>query len=941
MRGIFSGSNASWLEEISKEHSGETSSHWSKSISEAEHELEGYARKSAEPITPKSTDSRPSTDKITGTAKPDISRIRDKQHRVDALVDAYRELGHLYANINPLGAYMPPNLRYAWITQQGIGKELDPAAYGLDEEDMDTRFSAPTSFHPPVASLRQIIERMKAVYTSHIGAEFLHIRNRPMRRWIIEQLEGRRDLREISIGEKRRWQRDLIRSEEFESFIHSRYTGQKRFSLEGSEVLIPALRYLFTESGRRNIREVVMGMTHRGRLNVLANAMVKPVVEIFAMFQGNYEPHIYGGSGDVKYHLGQSIDYVWEEGKTLHISLVSNPSHLEAVDPVVQGKARGTQRFRNDATRKKILPILIHGDAAFSGQGVVAETFNMSQLRGYRTGGTIHIVANNQIGFTTASSDSRSSFFATDIAKIMPVPIFHANGDKPEAVMKAVELALRWRQKFGQDVVIDIIAYRRLGHNEADEPSFTHPIMYEMIKNHQMVSQSYGQKLAENGVFPMDEQKAFRIDYVERLKSAREEAREYSEYHGFQTLSGDWSGVKREYSFDFPETGVPLKTLKEVSKTLLSVPEGFRIHRKLERFIENRRKVIESGEGLDWAFAESLAFGTLLLEGRSVRLSGEDCGRGTFSQRHAVWWDISSETPRQYTPLTALARNEATFTVYDSPLSEFSILGFEYGYSIAQPEILVLWEAQFGDFANGAQVIIDQFVSAGESKWARHSGLVMLLPHAYEGQGPEHSNAYLERYLSLCAENNIQVVNLTTPAQYFHVLRKQLHQEFRKPLIIMTPKRLLRLPEARSSLTELTSGCFHCVLDDGVNKDAERLILCSGHIWYDLIEARGKGKINNTRILKLEQFYPFPGEELYKLISASKSAKHFLWVQEEPKNRGGWSFLNPLLKELTGRDWKYIGREASASPATGSYEKHQSEKEQILSEALGESAREG
>jgi 2-oxoglutarate dehydrogenase E1 component len=773
---MLSGSNAEWLENILGDDGEPVPPQWKRF-------LESEPEESGKPV-------------VATSGNGELSS-GNKQNRVDALLKAYRELGHLYANINPLGSYMPPNLRYAWITQHGIGRELDPSSYGLDESDMDKLYDAPESFPKPRATLREIIDRLDEVYAGPMGSEFLHIRNRPMRRWLIEQIESRERLKPWSVEELRRWQRDLIRAEEFESFIHSRFTGQKRFSLEGTEVLIPALRYLFTEAGNRNIREIIMGMAHRGRLNVLTNAMKKPASEIFAMFAGHYVPHSYGGSGDVKYHQGQSADFDLGDGRSIHLSLVSNPSHLEAVDPVVQGKARGTQRLRGDSTRKKVLPVLIHGDAAFSGQGIVAETFNMSQLRGYRTGGTIHIVVNNQIGFTTASTDSRSTFFATDIAKVMPVPVFHANGDNPEAVMRAMELAMRWRQKFGQDVVVDIIGYRRLGHNEADEPSFTHPIMYDLIRNHDTVATIFGRVLDERGVFPQSEQDKFRKSYVEELTIAREQGKTLTDYHGFQTLTGDWSSVKRGYSFNFPETGVEDETLRKVASQLLEAPEGFTMHSKLKRFVKNRTKMI-SGEGIDWSFAESLAFGSLLAEGYSVRLSGEDCGRGTFSQRHAVWWDVSSQTPKQHTPLSSMATGKARFSVYDSPLSEFSILGFEYGYSIALPDILVLWEAQFGDFANGAQVIIDQFISAGESKWARHSGLVLLLPHSYEGQGPEHSNAYLERYLSLCAEENMQVANLSTPVQYFHILRKQLHQEFRKTLGFDDPEE--SSPSSRSPI---------------------------------------------------------------------------------------------------------------------------------------------
>jgi len=917
VREFLSGSNTLWLEDLFE--SGEDLSEWKKILEE-----DALTKKSIEEIS-------------------GADRSKDFQHRVDALVETYRELGHLYAAINPLGSYMPPNLRYAWITQQGIGKELEPSRYGLDDAEMEEIFIAPASFNPSRATLREIIHRMKQVYTGPMGSEIAHIRNRPMRRWLIQQIENQDILKPWEDEEMRRWQRDLICAEEFENFVHSRFTGQKRFSLEGAEVLIPALRYLFTQAGRRNIKDIVIGMTHRGRLNVLTNAMRKPVTEILAMFEGLYFPHTYGGAGDVKYHIGQSTDFEIGDGRTIHISLVSNPSHLEAVDPVVQGKARGTQRLKNDETRKLVLPVLIHGDAAFSAQGVVAETFNISQLRGYRTGGTIHIIVNNQIGFTTASSDSRSTFFATDIAKVMPVPILHVNGDEPPAVIRAIELALRWRQKFGQDVVVDIVGYRRLGHNEADEPSFTHPIMYELIRNHSSVSTIFGDILDKNGVFTKKEQEDFRQSYAGELKKAREETKKLTNYHGFQTLGGSWLKIKRDYSLTFPDTGVPEEELKIIAKKLIEVPDGFEIHPKLRRFVKNRRGMIETNVGIDWPFAESLAFGSLLREGQSVRLSGEDCGRGTFSQRHAVWWDVSSRSPLQYTPLSQLARGGAKFSVYDSPLSEFSILGFEYGYSLAMPEILVLWEAQFGDFANGAQVIIDQFISAGESKWARHSGLVLLLPHAYEGQGPEHSNAYLERYLSLCAENNMQVVNLSTPAQYFHVLRKQQIQKCRKPLIIMTPKSLLRHPKARSPLTDFYTGRFRAVLEDPERSDkVERLVLCCGHLWYDLISKRGelvaenpKSPASRTRIIRLEQIYPFPKEALEELIKESPEAKFFIWAQEEPANRGAWNFLAQRLFDISGELWLYAGRAESASPASGSHEKHEEELSALIAQIFG------
>ncbi|MCG8452791.1 MAG: 2-oxoglutarate dehydrogenase E1 component [Spirochaetales bacterium] len=864
------------------------------------------------------------------------------QAKADSLIAAYREIGHLYARTNPLGAYMPPRLRYSWVTQMGVGDALHPESHGIQEKDMDARIHPPRPWARSTLSLRNLINRLKEIYTGSMGVEFLHIRNRPMRRWLIDQLENPTHAKEWETPGKRRWQEDLIRAETFELFIQQKFTGQKRFSLEGNEALIPALEYLFRESAKRNVKQIILGMAHRGRLNVLVNAMNKPAQEIFAMFGGNYAPHAYGGAGDVKYHQGQSAEITTEDGRQVHVTLVANPSHLEAVDPVVQGKTRGTQRLTGDATRKRILPILIHGDAAFSGQGVVAETFNMSQLRGYRTGGTIHIVVNNQIGFTTAGADSRSTFHATDIVKSMPIPVLHANADEPESVMRAIELALRWRQKFGQDVVVDIIGYRRLGHNEADEPSFTHPVMYELIKNHESSATLFGKKLAQENLYSQRDQEAYKQNYKNTLKESKDQAQKLTDFHGFHTLTDEWKGIERDYQFESPETGVNPKALHSVAKALTTAPEGFALHPKLQRFVAARQKAT-TGEGdVDWAFAESLAFGTLLAEGKSVRLSGEDCGRGTFSQRHALWWDVTTEQPRSHTPLEHVAQNQGKFSVHDSPLSEFSVLGFEYGYSLCSPHDLTIWEAQFGDFANGAQVIIDQFISAGESKWARHSGLVMLLPHGYEGQGPEHSNAYLERYLWLCAEQNLQVVVPSTPLQYFHILRRQVHQNFRKPLVVMTPKGLLRLPEARSSFQDFTKGSFSFVLDDpSPPPTTQRLIFCSGRVWYDLDAARkeaaqgdSKNPAHHTRLVRLEQLYPFPAQAVNEVLSAHPQAQCF-WVQEEPRNRGAWPKLFHDLSEHTPVNWTCISRKASASPATGSHEQHVNERKALAQDALG------
>ena len=868
--------------------------------------------------------------------------VSDKQSRLNALIWAYRDAGYLHGHLNPLGHYMTTEMKYIFLTMKGGVESLKPEKFGMDESDLEKSFHPGRFFKEESLPLKEIVKRLEEVYCGTLGAEILHIQNVSMRNWLISNME--RPDKSVIIESKlqKGIQEDLIRAEEFEKFINNRFVGQKRFSLEGGEAVIPALKYLFKKSIQLGIREAVIGMAHRGRLNVLVNAISKPAAEIFAMFQNNYQPYVYGGSGDVKYHVGQSCDFFDDEGHNLHISLVSNPSHLEAVNPVVEGKTRGIQRRRGDTNRKKVMPILIHGDAAFSGQGIVYETLNLSQLKGYRTGGTIHIIINNQIGFTTASRDSRSTFFATDVAKSLPIPIFHANGDDPESVIKAMDLAVRWRHKFGYDVVVDIICYRRLGHNEADEPSFTHPIMYELIKKHQSVTSLYGDVLHEKEVLTRIEQDSFRHSYIAELADDFEEAKGYGDHqwnNAFQ--KGDWKGMTFDYFFDFPHTGVQSDKLRLIAEVLTRIPEGFTAHPKLQRFVSNRRKALDEKKGIDWAFAESMAFGSLQTEGYHVRLSGEDCGRGTFSQRHAKWWDVSVENPQSYTPLNHLEKDPSgplgVFSVYDSPLSEFSVLGFEYGYSLAMPRVLVLWEAQFGDFANGAQTIIDQFISSGEQKWFRSSGLVLLLPHGYEGQGPEHSNAYLERYLSLCAENNMQVCNLTTPAQYFHLLRKQMIQLFRKPLILMTPKSLLRHPLAISDLKDLENGKFQTVLEDDPGyRKAEVILLCSGKVYYDLLERRDQMGIQRCAILRLEQIYPFPEERLKEIIKSYPWLRQLRWVQEEPRNKGSWSFVQERLNALGDRTWSYVGRPASASSSTGAHVKNTQEMEAFLREAFDE-----
>ena len=886
-----------------------------------------------------------------GEAMPEAAVYR--QSRVDSLIWAYRDVGYIYAHLNPLENYSTPELKYMYITMEGNYESLTLDSFGLSEDDLDREVYTGRYFEPKRAPLRQLLEMLRRTYCGSLGAEILHIQNKPMRRWVIEHLESPERQPKWDRERRIRFQKDLIKAEELERFIHSNFIGQKRFSLEGGEGLIPALRYIVEAAPEHGVQELVLGMAHRGRLNVLTNVIRKQPAETFSHFTENYMPHTYGGSGDVKYHLGHSTDVDAENGRTVHVSLVANPSHLESVDPVVEGKTRGIQRRRGDRNRKKVMPILIHGDAAFSGQGVVAETLNLSQLKGYRTGGTVHIILNNQIGFTTASRDARSTFFATDIAKSMPVPILHANGDDIEAVLHAIDLALRYRQKFGYDAVVDILCYRRLGHNEADEPSFTHPIMYSIIKNHESVTTIHGKKVAENGVMPKEEQDAFREQYKKALKNELEKAKEGYEPHLDDAFErGEWADISREYTFDPSDTRVREDRLKKIGEVLTTIPEDFHVHPKLKRFVKDRRERVESGENFDWALAESMAFGSLLLEGHPVRLSGEDSGRGTFSQRHAVWWDAETDVPTTYVPLQHIGEGQGVFSVYDSPLSEFAVLGFDYGYSLAQPNCLVLWEAQFGDFVNGAQVIIDQFIAAGESKWFRSSGLVMLLPHGYAGQGPEHSSAHLERFLQLAAEDNLQVVNLSTPAQYYHALRNQLRAAYRKPLIVMSPKSLLRHKACVSTLEDLAEGAFRHVLDDGGGAPGggaggagsepggvKRLILCSGKVYYDIDARRQERERSDVAVVRIEQLYPFPEHDIREIISRYDGADQVVWCQEEPENRGPFSFVRGPIGDIlaeTGRRLTYAGRPRSASPATGSHAEHVDELKRLLDEAFAE-----
>jgi 2-oxoglutarate dehydrogenase E1 component len=859
-----------------------------------------------------------------GDADPARSRT---QAGVTRLVDAYREIGHYLAHLDPL------NL----TSRRDAHELLELSEFGLDESHLDQVFYTKLT-DPPRATLRELIAILRKTYCGTIGVEYMHIQNPRIRRWLQERMEPVRNHPKLDIQHKRRILLKLNAASLFETFLHSHYIGQKRFSLEGGEMLIPLLDALIERAGCAwKAREIVIGMPHRGRLNVLANILNKPYSLIFNEFEGN-QPKTVGGDGDVKYHLGFSSDHVCNDGHKVHLSLTPNPSHLEAVNPVVEGRVRAKQRRFGDVERKLGVPILIHGDAAFAGQGLVAETLNLSQLPGYKTGGTVHVVVNNQIGFTTAPSDGRSTRYCTDVAKMIEVPIFHVNGEDPEAVTYVAELAMDFRQTFGMDVVIDFVCYRKHGHNEGDEPGFTQPLMYAKIRDRENVVQLYTEQLIMTGELTSDEAETIEETFAERLQAVYDEvhgnnAEPVAVQHGFQAA---WKGLTPNYSFEPVETGVPYETLLRVTRAMAEVPEGFHRNPKLDRILATRLKTMEARGSVEWSFAESLAFGSLLLEKTPVRLSGQDSRRGTFSQRHAVLVDYHSGD--KYIPLNHIADDQAYFCVYDSMLSEAAVLGFDYGYSLDEPHMLIMWEAQFGDFVNGAQVIIDQFISSGESKWGRASGLVMLLPHGYEGQGPEHSSARLERFLQLCAEDNIQVVNCTTPAQYFHLLRRQVRRDFRKPLVVTTPKSLLRLREAVSPVEDLERGHFLEVIDDAVRPEGvRRVILSAGKVYYDLLKKRNEvGKTSEVALIRLEQFYPWPAERLASVLARYQPhATEWVWAQEESQNMGGWTFVAPRLRELLGEDFLYVGRGASASPATGSHAVHEREQHELVEAAIG------
>ncbi|MDJ0386569.1 2-oxoglutarate dehydrogenase E1 component [Roseomonas sp. E05] len=882
----------------------------------------------------------PAPEKKGAKAAPAAEAGIGRQQVLDSLralmlIRAYRVRGHLEAQLDPLHLQTPkPH------------PELDPKTYGFSAADLDRPIFIDGVLGKETATVREILQILRATYCGPIGVEFMHIQDPGQKAWIQQRVEGAPWTRAFDAGARRGILQQLTEAEGFEAFCARKYVGTKRFGLEGGEVTIPALQTIIAAAVDGGVREIAIGMPHRGRLNTLVNVVKKPFTQVFSEFKGTpAHPDDVQGSGDVKYHLGTSTD-VEINGRQVHLSLQPNPSHLEAVDPVVVGKVRARQDMAGDTKgRRSVMGILLHGDAAFAGQGVVYETLAMSQLIGYRTGGTVHVVVNNQIGFTTVPAHAYSGLYCTDVAKSVQAPILHVNGDDPEAVVFCAKLCADYRMEFGADIVLDIVCYRRHGHNETDEPAFTQPIMYGRIKETKTTRTLYAERLAQSGAIPAEDSKAMLDAFNARLEEAYQAAQTFKPNKA-DWLEGHWAGMKAAGS-DCEEkedgTAVSLDMLREVGAALARVPEGFNVNSKIARQLEAKRQAIESGEGIDWATGEALAFGSLLAEGHRVRLSGEDVQRGTFSHRHAVL--VDQQTQAEYVPLNNIREGQARIEAFNSLLSEFGVLGFDYGYSLADPHSLVLWEAQFGDFANGAQVIIDQFIASAETKWLRMSGLVMLLPHGYEGQGPEHSSARLERYLQLCSENNMQVCNFTTPASYFHALRRQLKRNHRKPLVVMTPKSLLRHKLAVSSLADFAPGStFRTVIPEidaiAPAEQVKRVVLCTGKVYYDLLQERRDKGVRDVAIIRLEQLYPFPAVSLAKALAEYKQAE-VVWCQEEPENMGAWNFVDrrieKVLKELDIKAKRpdYVGRADAASPATGLAKVHQQQQEALVRDALG------
>ncbi len=867
---------------------------------------------------------------------------------VASLVHAFRAMGHIAAELDPFGR------------EPETVPELNPQHYQLNEADLDLSFQpAGLNLEKPMP-LREIIALLDETYCRHVGAEFMHIENAQEREWIAARLEAVRAQPVYSKEERRRLLYQLHKAEMFETFLHKRYVGQKRFSLEGGESLIPLLDCIVERAADLSVDEIVLGMPHRGRLNVLNNVLGKTYEQIFTEFEASWDEDFVEGGGDVKYHLGYSGDRVATNGEKIRVVLSSNPSHLESVAGVVEGRTRAKQRLHTDTDRQRVVPMLIHGDAAFIAQGVVLEVLNYSQLPGYKTGGTIHVVINNLIGFTTGPEEGRTSRYCTDVMKTINAPVLHVNGEDPEAVAFVAKLALEYRQTFKKDIGIDMLCYRKWGHNEGDDPTFTQPIMAALIKKKKGVLKTYAERLLAEGAITEEDVQTIRRELDEQMERAQSKATENPQDPTIEPGSWRWQGITGAYSHAPVDTTAPLEALTEVADAIASWPEGFQVHRNLQKILTKRADAVKNDEALDWGAAEALCYGSLLLDGVPVRLSGQDSRRGTFSHRHAVLREANTAEPyvqlnhmremgqlgvEGMTPGTIGADGkprQARFCVYDSPLSEAGVLGFEYGYSLADPNMLVIWEAQFGDFANCAQIIIDQYIASAELKWQRWSGLVLLLPHAYEGQGPEHSSARLERFLQLAADDNMQVVYPTTPAQFFHVMRRQLHRNIRKPLIVMSPKSLLRLPEATSCVSELTGGAFVEIIDDqyfesGGNdrKKVNRVILCSGKVYYDLERRRREEKRSDIALVRVEQLYPLHSELLQEIVSRYPAQAERVWVQEEPRNAGAyWYMVVECNQRLGWEPLPFIGRDPSATPATGSKKQHESEQNKLLQNAL-------
>ena len=863
---------------------------------------------------------------------------KEQSVKAIALIRAYRIRGHLIANLDPLG-----------MMERKYLNELHPSNHGFQKEDYNKKIYLREYMDSKYATINEILSFLKKTYCSTIGAEYMHISDPNEKKWFRERMEKKENQLNFTNSGKKFILNKLIQAEGFEKFLAVKFVSTKRFGLDGGEALIPALEQIIKRGGHLGVKEVKIGMPHRGRLNVLANLLQKSYKRIFNEFAGEFGSSIVESAGDVKYHLGASSNREFD-GNLVHISLTDNPSHLEAVDPVVLGQTRAKQFFHKDKKRQKVVPILIHGDAAFAGQGVVAECFAMSGLRGHNTGGTIHIIVNNQIGFTTNPRFARSSPYPSDIAKMVEAPILHVNADDPEAVVHCARVAIEFRQQFNRDVVIDMICYRRWGHNEGDEPSFTQPLMYQKIRQHPTTLNVYGEKLIKEGTITAEEFDKNKKEFKNLLDEQLKTAKEYKPK--LEWFEGVWSRFRPEKGKDKRGvTGVTADTIKKIGKRITYIPEDFNAHPTIRKIFENKKKMFENGTGFDWATAEQLAFATLLEEGYPVRLSGQDSGRGTFSQRHSVLRDQKNNS--YYTPLNNISKKQKRFEVIDSLLSEFAVLGFEHGYALSEPTTLVVWEAQFGDFANGAQVVIDQFIASGERKWSRASGLVMLLPHGYEGQGPEHSSARLERFLQLCAHENIQVMNCTTPANYFHALRRQIHRDFRKPLIIMTPKSLLRNKRCTSNIEDFNKkNTFHRILKDHAevggygliklqeDKKIKKVVLCSGKIYFDLVEAREKTTNDKVLFIRIEQLYPFPVKTLAQELKKFKKNARFFWCQEEPQNMGAWNTARNYIEwtldyiKAENRKVSYIGRKPAASPATGYLKKHLAQQKEIIEKVL-------